>query len=82
MSTAPQINISFDTLKSNYPTYTSLPQPLKDYMDRLNKNVKPGQPKNTPCCIQVSHALNLSGQIVPARSYRRENASIPGGSGY
>lgn len=81
MSTKSTIDLDFDTLRSNYPTYSNLPKALKTYMDALNKNIKPGQPKNTPCCIQVSHALNLAGHMIPVRSHRRENAPIPGGAG-
>lgn len=82
MKKAPVIDVNFDTLRSNYPTYNKLPRPIQEYMDRLNKNIKPGEPRSTPCCIQVSHALNMAGHTIPERSHRRANAQIPGGAGY
>ena len=72
MSETGKIRTNFDTLKANYPTYKTLPPALQKHMDDLNK-VKPG---NTPCCIQVSHALNKAGQLIPAHSFRRPNAPI------
>jgi len=30
----------------------------------------------TPCCVQMSHALNMAGFLVPQRSYRRDNAKL------
>jgi hypothetical protein len=67
-----RIQVDFDDLKSHYPTYRTLPKALQDFMDALNR-VSPG---NTPCCVQMSHALNLAGQIIPSRSYRRSNSAI------
>lgn len=29
--------------------------------------------RGTPCCVQISHALNLAGIEIPPRSYRRAN---------
>jgi Type VI secretion system (T6SS), amidase effector protein 4 len=72
MSETGKIRVSFDTLKAGYPTYKSLPRPLQNFMDGLNK-VTPG---NTPCCVQISHALNQVGQPIPPRSFRRGNAPI------
>lgn len=63
------IRLNFDTLKTNYPTYRTLPLPLKNFMSSLG-------PGNTPCCIQISHALNKVGQIIPSRSFRRLNSKI------
>jgi hypothetical protein len=68
-----RIRADFDTLKANYPTYKRLPSQIQKYMDELNKDT-PG--KNTPCCIQVSHALNKAGMLVPKAGYRRNNAKI------
>jgi len=80
-----KIRGAFDVMKANYPTYDKLPPDLQTYMDRLNapyvhksgplegQNVSDN---NTPCCIQVSHALNKAGLIVPASSFWRANAPI------
>jgi len=67
-----RIQVAFDDLLSRYPTYKTLPPELQKYLDDLNK-INPG---NTPCCLQMSHALNLVGQIIPSQSYRRPNAPI------
>jgi hypothetical protein len=72
MAQTGKIEVNFDSLKTHYPTYKTLPAPLQKFMDGLNK-VKPG---NTPCCVQVSHALNEVGQVIPPKSFRRENAPI------
>jgi hypothetical protein len=72
MAQTSQIRANFDTLKANYPTYKTLPPALQNLMDGLNK-ITPG---NTPCCVQISHALNKSGQLVPSSSFRRANAKI------
>ncbi|OJY36837.1 MAG: hypothetical protein BGP06_14265 [Rhizobiales bacterium 65-9] len=76
------IRVSFEDIRTNYPKYDKLPKPVKTYMDGLNKGIEEGKPKNTPCCIQVSHALNAVGQDIYSRSYRRPNPRIPGGNGY
>ena len=67
-----KIRVNFETVKGNYPTYKTLPPALQSFMDGLNK-IKPG---NTPCCVQISHALNRSGQLIPVNSFRRPNANI------
>lgn len=66
------VRVKFETLKSFYPTYKTLPKELQAFMDGLNK-VSAG---NTPCCVQVSHALNKSGQLIPPKSFRRSNSKI------
>ena len=71
-----KIRTDFDKLKSNYPTYAALPKHIKDYIDELNKNLKPGEPTNTPCCLQVSEALNKAGVQVPPHSFRRANEKL------
>lgn len=76
------IRASFEDVQKHYPKYDKLPPAMQKYMDALNKDLKPGQPKNTPCCFQVSHALNAVGQEVSARSHRRANPKIYGGNGY
>lgn len=77
-----QIPVAFDVLRQNYPTYTRLPAHISRYMDALNAGNPPGAPRNTPCCFQISEALNLAGaeHKVPARSYRRPCARL--GSNY
>src|SRR5262249_39642674 len=72
MAQTSKIRVNFETLKGNYPTYKTLPPALQKFMDDLNK-ITPG---NTPCCVQISHALNRSGQLVPHSSFRRPNANI------
>jgi Type VI secretion system (T6SS), amidase effector protein 4 len=83
MSTTGKIAIDFDTLRKNYPVYKKLPPHLQNYIDSLNKGLKEGQPRNTPCCLQVSEALNGCGgdHKVPPRSHRRANPELPKGSG-
>ncbi|WP_342362361.1 T6SS effector amidase Tae4 family protein [Terrarubrum flagellatum] len=76
------IRVSFADIEKHYPKYDKLPRPIQNYMDELNKDLKPGDPKNTPCCIQVSHALNAVGQEVYPNSQRRKNPKIYGGNGY
>jgi hypothetical protein len=74
MAETGKIRLSFDTLKANYPIYNMLPPPLQKFMDGLNK-IAPG---NTPCCVQISHALNKAGQRIPPSSFRRLNSNIDG----
>ena len=71
-----QISLDFATLRAGYPTYNRLPKHISDYMDALNKGNT--GPRNTPCCFQVSEALNLAGaeHKIPARSYRRACARL------
>jgi hypothetical protein len=76
MAMTGKIRVNFDTLKSKYPTYAALPKPIKDYLDDLNRNIPDDQPKNTPCCLQVSHALNNAGRQLPPRSFWRQNEKI------
>ena len=52
------IPAAFLTLKINYPM-RPLTGDLKTFMDGLG-------PGNTPCCVQVSHALNLAGEKIPS----------------
>ena len=72
MAETGKIRVNFETLKTHYPTYTTLPQPLQKFMDGLNK-IAPG---NTPCCVQISHALNKAGRLIPSTSFRRGNSKI------
>lgn len=83
MASDGKIAVEFETLRQNYPVYTALPPHLKNFLNALNKGVKPGQPTNTPCCMQVSEALNACGgshKIAP-KSHRRPNSELPAKSG-
>jgi hypothetical protein len=71
-----KVRANFAKLKAGYPTYNTLPKPLQDFMDGLNKGIPEDKPKNTSCCVQVSHALNEAGQKIPPRSWRRANQQI------
>ncbi len=51
------ITAPFATLQSFYPR-RPLGGNLKTFMDGLG-------PGNTPCCVQVSHALNMAGEKIP-----------------
>lgn len=86
-------------LIQSYPTYKSLPAPMRTYVDALNAPVikhnkevdtwnlahpddkKSKQALNTPCCFQVSWALNAVGgtHTIPPTSPRpRPNAHFGG----
>jgi hypothetical protein len=69
MSDTGKIYVDFDDLAGHYPTYNKLPKELKDFMTGLG-------PGNTPCCVQVSHALNKVGPRIPSQGYRRRNSPI------
>jgi hypothetical protein len=77
-----KIPIDYATLRAGYPTYNRLPKHIADYMASLNKGIPEGQPKNTPCCFQVSEALNNAGgeHLVTSHSFRRPNSRL--GSNY
>jgi hypothetical protein len=83
MATPGKIEAKFETLLKNYPVFTKLPPHIKKYIDELNKDLKPGEPKNTPCCLQMSEGLNHCGDAhkIPPRSYRRKNPELPSKSG-
>jgi len=74
----PTIPVPFDSLKLNYPRRPALTPELKRFMDALGAG-------NTPCCVQISHCLNMTGQRI-TKTYlhqRRDNARIIiGGSDY
>jgi hypothetical protein len=74
------IAADFDTVRKAYPTYNRLPKHIDDCMKSLNKNIPEGQPKNTPCCFQISEALNHAGteHRIPQRSHRRANTDLNG----
>ncbi|NOT57904.1 MAG: hypothetical protein HOP18_25150 [Deltaproteobacteria bacterium] len=65
------IPVSFSILSSHYPARPNLTPALRGFMTSLG-------PGNTPCCVQVSHALNMAGQLITHtyKGQRRENARI------
>jgi hypothetical protein len=58
-------------LTANYPRRDAKKPDVYQYVDKVMKGI-PG----TPCCVQMSHALNMAGVRIPARSYRRANAKL------
>ena len=72
--------LDFDKLRAAYPTYNRLPPHIQKQMDAYNKDLAPGAPRNTPCCFQISEALNVVGgeHKVTERSYRRGNCKLLG----
>ena len=68
-----QIALDWDTVKTAYPM-RPLTGPLQAFMDGLG-------PGNTPCCVQMSHALGVAGCVIPGRSNRRHTASITTSAG-
>jgi hypothetical protein len=81
----PTIPVSYDSLRQYYPRRPSLTPELKKFMDGLNAGIADDKPKNTPCCVQVSHALNMAGQRVTQTyiNQRRNNSPISvGGTVY
>lgn len=75
-----KIPIDYEAMRAGYPTYRKLPAHIAAHMDALNKNLKPGQPKNTPCCFQISEAFNRAGaeHEIPPNSFRRPNTPLGG----
>ena len=63
-----QISLDWDTLKSAYPN-RPLTGPLASFMTGLG-------PGNTPCCVQMSHALTAAGAQIGPHSNRRRNSQI------
>ncbi|MGC2660349.1 MAG: T6SS effector amidase Tae4 family protein [Bryobacteraceae bacterium] len=63
-----QISLDWDTVKRSYPM-RPLTGGLKSFMDSLG-------PGNTPCCVQMSHALNAAGSVIGLRSNRRRTSTI------
>lgn len=79
-----RIDADFAKILSNYPAHTQLPADLRLFLQALNGGSTTG--KNTPCCMQVCHAFNLSGLPVPSGNFRpgdpkRVAAEIPLHSG-
>jgi hypothetical protein len=67
----PQISLDWDTFKGAYPM-RPLQDGMKKFMDDLNAN----HPGNTPCCVQMSHALSIAGCYIGSQSNRRANSPI------
>src|SRR6516225_906199 len=63
------IPVSFDKLKQYYPARPYLTPELKRFMKSI-----PG----TPCCVQVSHSLNMAGERISQKyvGQRRDNSRI------
>jgi hypothetical protein len=60
----------FATLQAFYPM-RPLSGELKQFMDGLG-------PGNTPCCVQVSHALNMAGEKIPnTYNYAKQRGRTP-----
>ncbi|WP_170181745.1 T6SS effector amidase Tae4 family protein [Phreatobacter stygius] len=74
------IRANFDVMWSKYPMHHALKaagaQGIADYIADLKK-ANPGS-NPTPCCLQMSWALNAAHQTIPKSSYRRPNAVING----
>jgi hypothetical protein len=63
------IPASFEALRRNYPARPNLTPELRRFMDHT-----PG----TPCCVQISHSLNMAGERI-TQTYvgqRRNNSPI------
>ena len=60
----------FEMLKQFYPRRPNLTPELKRFMDSIT---------GTPCCVQISHSLNMAGQLIPETyaNQRRNNSKIP-----
>ena len=65
------IPASISTLSSQYPRRDQKDPSKYNYVDKAMKGI-PG----TPCCVQMSHALNMCGIPVPQRSYWRPNQRV------
>lgn len=70
------IRANFDVMWVKYPTYNALPKGIEDYIAELKRQNPGSHP--TPCCLQMSWALNAAGHMIPSHSYRRQNAPIDG----
>jgi hypothetical protein len=62
------IAASFEILSQYYPRRPDLTPELKRFMDSIT---------GTPCCVQISHALNMAGEkITPTYIGQRRNNSL------
>ena len=62
-----QIWLDWDTVKAAFPKRDT--GWVQAFMTQLG-------PGNTPCCVQMSHALNVAGCEIGARSNRRHNSRL------
>jgi hypothetical protein len=66
------IPVPFAALSRYYPRRDKKDPDLYQYVDQEMRGL-PG----TPCCVQMSHCLNMAGIKIPAYSYRpRSNAKL------
>lgn len=77
MANTGKIHADFAVLKQKYPTYNKLPPDVFKFMVDLNGGKKDHW-TNTPCCVQVSHALNQAALKIPQQGYRRKHSPISG----
>jgi hypothetical protein len=90
-----KIRLKFKDLTDNYTLHNrgKLDTNIQKYIDALNAKVDEENVKreaegkkplghHTSCCYQVSHAFNATSRKIPASSFRRPNAQIPGGNGF
>ena len=66
-----QISLDWDTMKKSYPK-----RPLKGALAAFMAPLVKQNPHNTPCCVQMSHALLAAKATIGPRSNRRHNSSI------
>ena len=64
----PQISLDWDTFKAAYPM-----RPLKGPLAAMMDSLPDG---STPCCVQMSHALNVAGCLVGTMSNRRHTSRV------
>ena len=67
-----QIPLDWDTVKTAFPRRST--GWVQAYMTQLG-------PGNTPCCVQISHALNVAGCVIGSRSNRRHTARLTSDAG-
>jgi Type VI secretion system (T6SS), amidase effector protein 4 len=60
------IPAAIGTLSSNYPRRDKKDPDKYQYVDQVMAGLQ-----GTPCCVQMSQALNESGVRIPGQSYRR-----------
>jgi len=73
-----KLRANFSTILAAYPTNDKLPKIISDYIALLKTYMKAGDPEPTPCCLQISYALNAAGQRIYPFSQRRQNAPLGG----
>jgi hypothetical protein len=60
------VPVPISQLVSQYPRRDRQNPAVYKYVENIMKGI-PG----TPCCVQMSHAFNMSGVTIPSGSYRR-----------